>query len=115
MASSILNTTGVEGQSVPSICLAVTAGLDGQSAASAIVAISSATLTSATAPLMSHAGSGAVSVATSAGPCRPIMTVVNVSGTAMGHPKCIETADKTIKAKVIDGKAIVGKFNIDLN
>ncbi len=79
------------------------------------MAISSTTLSSVPAPLMGHASSRAVSVATLAGPCRSVMTVVSISGTATEHPKCIETANKTIKTKVAKSKAIAEKVKIDSN
>ena len=95
VASSIAQAAGVEGQSVASIDLPVTARMDDLSVASAVLTVPAAALTTATAPKMSCAGSVAVTTVSSARPGQSIMTVVSVSGSATGHHTSMGTANKT--------------------
>ena len=96
VANPVTQTIRNEGQCVAPTSQTVTSGLDGLSAASAVPTVCSATIITAVVPTTSLASSRATSVVTTAGPCGPIMTVVNMNDSATSHSASKVTVNKAM-------------------
>ena len=96
-------------------CQRVMAELDGLSMVSAVLVVCSVTINTATVPITSHTGGEAVFVMTSIGPCEPIITAVNRSGSVNRYHISIRMVNKAIVDQAVEGKitTFACEFNAD--